>query len=661
MDNNDVDNLGRWNAGARFPSEMIEMGPTDGNPHSWSNGIPQQGYLDYQSATIPAHEARSDDVVNHESQNGSLSGFQTFNRIDPVEPGNDPTLPLNSRDVCSFIINKMIGTGIFLTPPAVLLLTGSKGEALGLWILGFAYTLVATLIYLEFSRKLPHTGGELIYLDEALPAPRLFAYTLYTFYFIFMYNTATNSMNFANQVLISANVHNLSYIPDGRLLRFIAIIGLSFFCLLHYFSARAGRALNQFLAFFKVTLLAIVFFAGIARASKYHKDDWKMSPNHNRSSSATAFLLVVWSFTGWENSTFVSGEIANHRILKRGFIGAVVIVGTLYILVNLVFLFAIPYTDLIGDNPVTAYVPVFFGGGVKARLAWAVLTAISACGNLQSVIYTCARVKQVIGMSNIIPWSRIWRSSSPVPALRTNSEGRSEQPTPKGGLMLHWVFSVILISATSGMYNISEAITFPGNLQAYASGWVGVFISIGFPFLFLRRPFHFLRPRTIPQPTQRNWNHDQEFWIVRSIIGKVFITILYFAFNTYIIIVPLIPPYVNGNGTKQEVKGWIYITVIATVMVAATTYYYSVFGLTTNPEGELEYGRRKRTLLNLARAYPVLHQDSIHEPTYGVRRWVEVVIPSNRPSYLYWFFGGSDEDHHPDSTLVDWWNRLMGR
>lgn len=185
-----------------------------------------------------------------------------------------------------------------------------------------------------------------------------------------MYNTATNSMNFANQVLISANVHNPSYVPDGRLLRFIAIVGLSFFCLLHYFSGRAGRALNQFLAFFKISLLIIVFFAGIARSSEHHKADWGLSPNHDKSSSATAFLLVVWSFTGWENSTFVShnrawkwlkdmlmvlevsGEIANHRILKKGFISAVVIVGTLYILVNLVFVrfrcqaFSIALTNL---------------------------------------------------------------------------------------------------------------------------------------------------------------------------------------------------------------------------------------------------------------------------------------------------------------------------
>jgi hypothetical protein len=77
-----------------------------------------------------------------------------------------------------------------------------------------------------------------------------------------------------------------------------------------------------------------------------------------------------------------------------------------------------------------------------------------------------------MGMSNVIPWSTLWKSTSPTPPPRANSN-RSERPTPKGGLILHAIFSVILMSSTAGMYNINEAISFPGNLQAYASGWVG--------------------------------------------------------------------------------------------------------------------------------------------------------------------------------------------
>jgi len=121
-----------------------------------------------------------------------------------------------------------------------------------------------------------------------------------------MYNTATNSMQLANQVLISANIKTPSFQPDVRELRFIAIVALSFFCLMHYFSGHAGRTLNQIFALFKVILLVIVFFAGIVRASHHYTADWTQPSNPDRSSSATAFLLIVFSFTGWENAIFVS-------------------------------------------------------------------------------------------------------------------------------------------------------------------------------------------------------------------------------------------------------------------------------------------------------------------------------------------------------------------
>lgn len=63
-------------------------------------------------------------------------------------------------------------------------------------------------------------------------------------------------------------------------------------------------------------------------------------------------------------------------------------------------------------------------------------------------------------MSNAFPWSRLWSLES-------------KYETPEGGLILHWIFSVILIIATTRINNIEEAIAFPGTLQAYATGIIG--------------------------------------------------------------------------------------------------------------------------------------------------------------------------------------------
>jgi amino acid transporter len=112
-------------------------------------------------------------------------------------------------------------------------------------------------------------------------------------------------MQFAKQVLVCAAGDTLEPTLDPRVLRFIAVVALSFFLLLHYFSGRAGRDLNQILAFIKITLLVIVFFAGIARSNDHYTADWGIPPNKDASSSAIAFLHIMYSFTGWENATFV--------------------------------------------------------------------------------------------------------------------------------------------------------------------------------------------------------------------------------------------------------------------------------------------------------------------------------------------------------------------
>jgi amino acid transporter len=138
-----------------------------------------------------------------------------------------------------------------------------------------------------------------------MPRPRLFAYTMYTFYLVFVYNTSTNCMEFAYQVLTCTSGDAVDPTPDSQALRFIAIVALSFFCLMHYFSGRVGRDLNQVFAFIKITLLVILFLAGCVRAGFHFAPDWKRNPNQDASSSAIAFLSVLFSFSGWENATYV--------------------------------------------------------------------------------------------------------------------------------------------------------------------------------------------------------------------------------------------------------------------------------------------------------------------------------------------------------------------
>ena len=95
--------------------------------------------------------------------------------------------PLGTLDVFSFIVNKMIGTGVYSAPATTYLLTGDKRVALGLWVAGLIYSFIRFVrpparlchslsfgaymptsmgLYLDYAAALPYTGGELVYVSH---------------------------------------------------------------------------------------------------------------------------------------------------------------------------------------------------------------------------------------------------------------------------------------------------------------------------------------------------------------------------------------------------------------------------------------------------------------------------------------------------------------
>lgn len=111
-------------------------------------GLPNENFRK-RNPFLPKEQNGNVNHDQHENgRNGAplnptgTTGIDSVQHFNQLPTFRDTPRPLNSRDVCSFIVNKMVGTGIYTTPPVVLLLTRSKGEALGLWFVGFVYTLI---------------------------------------------------------------------------------------------------------------------------------------------------------------------------------------------------------------------------------------------------------------------------------------------------------------------------------------------------------------------------------------------------------------------------------------------------------------------------------------------------------------------------------------
>ena len=131
------------------------------------------------------------------------------------------------------------------------------------------------------------------------------------------------------------------------------------------------------------------------------------------------------------------------------------------------------------------------------------LLALSAFGNVVAVAYSYSRVKQEIAKMRILPFSKFWAMNS-------------RYDTPVGALILHWIFTVLVIvaSAFPGVFDMrdgftdarpkapnytqnDEAYNLVSNLFTYGHTWIG---SKSFPPVKLHIP----PPLTLTHPPSQS-------------------------------------------------------------------------------------------------------------------------------------------------------------
>ncbi|KAF3284100.1 hypothetical protein TWF970_011321 [Orbilia oligospora] len=621
-------------------------------------------------------------IVRPGSAGSTSQGSLQKPDMDALIVGGRPARKLGTIEVASLIINKMIGSGIVTGPAQVLLYTGRKDYALLLWGLGFLYTLVSVVIFVEFGYKFRVTGGELVYLDELFKKPKLLFVTIFAGQFILFWNTATNCSQAARQIIACADksldTNNVYDGQDTRLIAFIAIVISSFVCLLHYFSTAAGRVTNVAFAVFKVVMLLILLGRGAWFSETFKQGgDWKAQPNPIEWKSFTyATFIVLFAFQGWENASFVAGEvdIAKTRALRNGYYIAVLLVGFLYLFVNVAFLTAFEF--VVGGTPdgvaailSSGRVPIevlasdgyaarYWGSTPDAVRAWTVLLTLSALGNVLAVTYTCGRVKQMIGQAYVFPWSRLWARES-----RFN--------TPSGGLLLHWICTCILILISVRIPN-SKGIQLPGSLQAYSHAAVALAVTVAFCF--------FTAPLVDGQETYQ-WS-----WLKLKRVSWPIITVS-ILMNLAMICLPI-----KSAVPDSSVPGWVFAASCFSAVIGSILYYFILFPVEDYMEPSNKW--KKWSLLRLAGvswSIRLVEEDIYNErwerfqrtsrhfegstskvgyqdeqiKQFGERKMVYYTLdpvmignqahqPSTTRRLVFWFFGGSFNNKTYKSPWTEW-------
>ncbi len=291
-------------------------------------------------------------------------------------------------DSIAINVGVIIGVGIFRVPAEVAQYVAAPALILATWILGGLVSLLGVFCYAELASCLPHTGGTYVYLREAFGKPVGFLFGWAEFSIV-----RAGSIAAVAYILISYLGNFIPSIFSHEKLWTIAVIAL--FTAVNIFGIQIGTKIQNMLTALKIAfILAIVGLIFHLRGIPEIHSSALISGMDAPSvfGIAPALIPVLFTYGGWHQSTFMSGEFRDtQKALPLSLIAGVVIVTAVYLCMNVAYLQMMTPAQMAGSKAIVSdvFMNLF---GATGKLAISAVVIISASGALNSTILTGGRI-----------------------------------------------------------------------------------------------------------------------------------------------------------------------------------------------------------------------------------------------------------------------------
>ncbi len=311
---------------------------------------------------------------------------------------------LGSVGATALIVGGTIGVSIFVVPAGVANEVGAPGLAFLTWGLTGVMALCGALSFAELGAALPHTGGTYVFLKRAYPGtPVAFLYGWMT---LFAHSTGAIAV-VASMGSLYAGHFIGRVVPYGTwATRGVAAGLILLLTALNLIGVRAGGRIQTALSAIKVLMLAGI--VGLCFASPAG-DVGRFTPIlpagisglELSGSVATAMIMSVFSYSGWNFVTHVAGEVRDPaRNLPRSIGIAMGVVLTTYLLLNAAFLYVLPFEELRTSTRVAADAMQRVLGSRAADVT-ALVVVLSAIGTLNAQLMNYPRVTYALASDGL--------------------------------------------------------------------------------------------------------------------------------------------------------------------------------------------------------------------------------------------------------------------
>jgi len=292
----------------------------------------------------------------------------------------------------------IIGSGIFMVPATVAMFTGSASLFFMVWIAGGIVSLFGALSVAELGAAMPRAGGQYVYLSEAYGP--VWGY-LYGWSAVAVINTASIA---AVGVAFSEYLRFFFPITDVSI-KGIAVATIVLLTIINILDVKSGA---RFQNVFTISKLGAIFGIIILGLVMKGGSNQNLSPFFSDQSFTElvgplglAMVSVLWTFDGWIFITYVAGEVKNPgRNIPLSLIFCMLIVVTIYLLLNYVLIYTLGFTGMNGSDLVVSDAASVFLGNKGAAIVTLIIL-ISLIGANNGFVLTSARINYAMAKDKL--------------------------------------------------------------------------------------------------------------------------------------------------------------------------------------------------------------------------------------------------------------------
>ncbi len=292
----------------------------------------------------------------------------------------------------------IIGSGIFMVPATIALLTGSTSLILAVWVFGGLISLFGALSVAELGAAMPRAGGQFVYLNEAYGP--VWGY-LYGWSCVAVINTASIAA-----VGVAFSEYLGFFFPLSTMgIKSVAILSVILLTIINILDVKSGARAQNIFTLLKIGAILGIISLGLVMDGGSAENIQPFYPDRPLPALVgplgLAMVSVLWTYDGWIFITYVAGEVKNPgRNIPLSLVFCMLIVISIYLLINFVFTYTLGIGAM-GTSMLVASDSASIFLGEKGAALVSIIILISLLGANNGFILTSARINYAMARDKL--------------------------------------------------------------------------------------------------------------------------------------------------------------------------------------------------------------------------------------------------------------------